>query len=153
MPFIHTIRFFYIVYTVYVLLLVGATTIGFFHSLLSLAVMWINYQVFRLGYARRRRIPPPSPGAFPDTGWLERRSRFALAVIAILSVVSSILAVNYYTGQTPVSTFQGLGQQVSLYHQYQEHFKTQQRYIFILEKMPYILNSCNGHLGGTIIRP
>ncbi len=134
------VRFFYIIYTTYALLLVGTTTINFFQILLSVFLMWINYLMFRQGYGQTRvHSTPMTIVVNTSLGWLGRRSRSTLFVLAVLSIIFSILAVNYYTGQTPISAIQNVRQHTSLYHEYQVFFKEHQMQIFTLKKMPYIL--------------
>jgi hypothetical protein len=61
-----------------------------------------------------------------------------LLALSGISIIFSILAVNFYTGQTPYSTFLNLRNSASIYYEYQKFFEEQQIYYFSFKKIPYI---------------
>ena len=51
----------------------------------------------------------------------------------------SILSIIFYTGQTPLRVFANLANNVSVYYEYQNYFMQQQRNVFSITKIPFIL--------------
>jgi len=132
------INIFYIIYTIYIIMVINTTSLTFFMIFPAIAVMWINFFVFSLGYSinRGNNIPVLTSGY--SNSWLLNRNKISLLIIALFSILFSIAAVKYYTGQTPLSTFENLANNYSLYSQYQYYFREQQRYIFSLKKIPFV---------------
>jgi hypothetical protein len=62
-----------------------------------------------------------------------------LFFLAILSVAFSIISMNFYTGQTPISALTTLLNSQSLYIKYQEYFRENSIGNFSITKIPYIL--------------
>lgn len=54
-------------------------------------------------------------------------------------MLCSFFSVKYYTGQTPYSLYENLKNNISVYYQYQNFFKEQNRGILSITKIPYIL--------------
>jgi len=132
------INIFYIIYTIYIIMVINTTNLTFSMIFLAVALMWINFFVFSLGYSmnRGKNIPVLTSGY--SNSWLLNRKKISLMIIAVFSILFSIAVVKYYTGQTPLSTFENLVNNKSLYSQYQYYFREQQRYIFSLTKIPFI---------------
>ena len=132
------IKVFYAVYTIYMVLVINTTSLTLFMIFPAIALMWINFFVFNLGYIMNKRKNIPVLTSRCSNSWLLNRKKISLTIIAIFSILFSIAAVKYYTGQTPLSTFENLVNNNSLYSQYQYFFREQQRYIFSLKKIPFV---------------
>lgn len=130
------VKIFYIIYTVYVLMVIGITDITFFYILPAILLMWANYYFFNAGY--RVNIKNQILYTSNIDNWLISCSKRTLLFLAGLSIIFSILAVKFYTGQTPASLLHNLLNNVSVYYNYQSYFKEEQRYVFSLTKIPYI---------------
>jgi hypothetical protein len=117
---------------------INATSLTFFMIFPAIALMWINYFVFSAGYSMNKGNKISVLTSKCSNSWLLNRKKISLMTIAVFSILFSIAAVKYYTGQTPLSTFENLVNNNSLYSQYQYYFREQQRYIFSLTKIPFI---------------
>lgn len=134
------IRVFYIAYTVYIIIAISSTDMVFFEILPAIIIMWINYFAFCLGYSLNKRNYTELPiDKQKNNSLLLMRKKSFLLTIAVISIIFSILAVKYYTGQSPMSVFQNLTTDKSLYYEYQKYFQNQQRGVFSLNKIPFIL--------------
>ena len=129
---------FYIGYTLYILLVINSTTITFLNILPAILLMWFNYFAFSAGYRATNKSLLRKYSVSGKGGWLNNQKKVMLFVIALVSIVFSVMAVNYYTGQTPLSVLRNLSSDVSLYYEYQNYFKEQHRHLFSISKMPYI---------------
>jgi hypothetical protein len=129
------IRLFYIVYSLYILLVTNITSITFLAILPALVMLWINYGAFSMGY---NTIKDRGDQEKVQGSWLIRQDRLSLCFISALSILFSLIAVKYYTGQTPMSVYNNLVQHKSLYNLYQAFFAINQRYILSIQKLPYV---------------
>lgn len=122
-------------------MVMNVTSLTIVDLLPAVILMWFLYLTFSLGYKMSKH-----GNRFGDRNkaggkysWLILRKRSVLFFIALLSIVSSFISAYYYTGQTPLSTIQGLiSGNRSLYYEYQIYAKIQQRGVFSLSKLPYI---------------
>ena len=132
------IKIFYLIYTIYIVMVINTTTLTFFMILPAIMLMWINYFLFSVGYNRNKGNKVSVLKSKHSNTWLLERNKLSLLVIASFSMLFSIVAVKYYTGQTPISTFNSLSNNISLYNEYQLYFREQQRNIFSITKIPFI---------------
>lgn len=132
------IRLFYYMFTIYVVLLIGSSTLGVGDTLPALIILWLNYFFFSFGYST---FSKRKHGAEKKEiiGWLFKISGKQLLGIALLSIAFSILAVQYYAGQTPLTVIYNLSNNISVYYEYQSYFREQQRNVFSIGKIPFIL--------------
>lgn len=133
------IKFFYLIYTIYMILVVNITNLTFFIIFPAIIFMWANYLSFSIGYGIYKEKKILVNDANNSNSEFLNRNIFLLIVIAFLSLLFSIAVVRFYTGQTPISIFKNLENNISLYHEYQFYFYEQQRNIFSLAKIPFIL--------------
>lgn len=140
-----TIKLFYIIYTLYIVFIVDVTSIKLWYILPSVILMWINYFIFSAGYRfRPNKINNKADSYSEDNlnqkevGWLNNQRKITLLVIAFTSLVSSILAAKYYTGQSPIDVINNLRNGVSTYYQYQMYFRANARNVLTLSKLPYV---------------
>ncbi|MCI2253104.1 hypothetical protein L2D08_01855 [Domibacillus sp. PGB-M46] len=129
---------FYAAYTLYVFLLIGTTTMDFLNTSLALIFMWVNYAFFLLGYNLKKRSNLSYAKSKREI-WMLKTNKLVLLTIAGTSLIFSVAVVNYYTGQTPTSVIENLTNNVSLYYEYQNYFQEQQRNVFTITKIPFIL--------------
>jgi hypothetical protein len=136
------IKVFYIIYTFYVFLVINSTDITVYMILPAILIMWINYFIFSAGYRitsqRKDQSDDSTYSSSSLSGWLLNLSKSSLLFFGLLSLLFSIYAVNFYTGQMPISIFTNFVNGVSLYYEYQFHFKEQQLHAFSLTKIPFI---------------
>jgi len=132
------IKLLYIGYTIYVIIIMDSTSIKFFTIIPALLIMWINYLCFSSGYCLGVGNATSSYSVNYQSGWLNNRNKVSLLFIAGISVLFSILAVQYYTGQTPISTFRNLISGVSVYYEYQAHLIDKQIGEFSIAKLPFV---------------
>ncbi|KAB3534734.1 hypothetical protein F8154_08390 [Alkaliphilus pronyensis] len=138
MDFKKIILWVYFLYTVFVILLIGTTTLEVNKTLLSILFMWINYLFFFGGYSYKKNLN--TKVKYSSNGfWLLIKSKLSLLTIGFVSILFSIMAVNYYTGQNPVRLISNLLNNVSVYYEYQNYFKHNQINVLTLTKIPYIL--------------
>lgn len=132
------IKIFYLVFTIYVLMLVNTTNLTIYSLLPSILLMWITYFVFIAGYSYKNSNKKQMENVKTEKGLLLNYNSITLMLIALSSIIFSILVVNYYTGQTPISVINNLKNNVSLYYEYQTHFREQQISAFSITKLPFI---------------
>ncbi|NIK11793.1 hypothetical protein [Alkalibacillus almallahensis] len=134
------VKFLYILFSIYILLAIFSTTLSLFYIIPSIIMLWLNYIFFNLGIRSfnlkqtnfNRKAQNTQPLLF-------RLSKMKLMFVIIIVNVFSILATNYYTGQTPISLMQLFLDGGSQYNQYQEYFRTNNLSQFNLSKIPYVL--------------
>lgn len=125
-------------YSIYILLLIGATTLSFFKTIVAILFMWINYIFFSVGFSsigkKRKKLKVPEINTT-----LTNPKTLTLSVIAITSLLFSSSVVNFYTGQTPITVLSNLLNDESVYYVYQNYFKENQLNSFSLSKLPFII--------------
>ena len=119
-------------------MVINATNLKFFAILPAILFMWINYLFFCTGYSIILSQDNSFLSINLKSRWYNKHQNFFLFALSGISIIFSILAVNFYTGQTPYSTFLNLRNSVSIYYEYQKFFKEQQIYVFSFKKLPYI---------------
>ena len=139
------VKFFYIIYTIYTILLISSTTLYFSDLFLPISIMWFLFSMFIIGYYikndRNKNINKNinMNKNILNSEWILNISKSKLLLIAIISIISSIAAAYFYTGQTPITIINDIKNNVSLYYEYQNHAKTYQTHIFSIKKIPFIL--------------
>lgn len=136
------IKLFYLGYTVYMILVINTTSVTFLEILPSIIFMWINYFFYIAGFYVKTNIKKSSNNIASNQikqSWLLNSSKFGLGIILLFTILSSIISVKYYTGQTPIGVIRSLTSNESLYYQYQFYFKEQGLAILSIMKIPYIL--------------
>ncbi|HCJ56221.1 MAG TPA: hypothetical protein DHV55_01650, partial [Clostridiaceae bacterium] len=129
------VEFFYIIYTVYILMVINTTNMNLSNTFFAIAIMWINYFLFALGYSIKLN---KNINIKVSSSWILARGKLILFAIALTSVIFSLYSVNYYTGQTPISVMMSAFSNTSLYNEYQSYFIEQQLNEFSVEKIPFI---------------
>ncbi len=138
MSLLRMVRIVYLVYTLYVSLLMSSTTLEFCTIVPAVILMWVNYFTFHAGYIMRTNGSTADTEVIRRT-WVLSRRRLLLLVIAVLAILSSLVATKFYTGQTPLSLIKNLQADRSVYYMYQSHFREQEIDVFRLSKLPYVL--------------
>ena len=128
----------YILYTIYIILSIGTTSLNLVDLLPGVLIMWIFYFFFTLGYKNIKRNKKTKFNDSVADNWLIKQKKSKLFFIGLFSIVLSILAVRFYTGQTPASIIQNLINGRSLYIEYQNYFRINQIGVFSLTKIPFI---------------
>lgn len=118
---------------------VSVTTMTLFDVFFGIVSLWITFIFFKLGFSNKGSINYETKKGSIDNYWLVNQKPFTLAIFAGISLVSSIVAVIFYTGQTPLSVIQSLLYGNSLYIEYQLHFSLNNIAVFSLKKVPFIL--------------
>ena len=130
------VRVLYLAYSAYVVMVVGSTTLTFSDVLPAVLILWLNYAFFGLGYSYRRE----DNGQTAQTrSYLINCRRTTLGAMVVLSILCSVMAAQYYTGQTPVTVFRSIMGRVSLYNGYQRHFRESVSGTALIARVPYIL--------------
>lgn len=136
------IKLFYLGYSVFIILVINTTSITFIDVLPSIILLWITYFFYIAGFyinVKRKELTNTQMHSQSNRSWLLNKSKISLMVILLITIFSSIASVKYYTGQTPIGVIRSLINNVSLYYQYQFHFKEQGIATFSITKIPYIL--------------
>lgn len=133
----------YLVLTVYVLLIVGSTNLTLFEMTPAILMMWIYFSSFSFGYlltksSRNLERLTKSSEANNRSSFFER-SDLLLIILSLVSLLFSVIAARYYTGQTPIVVFTNLVKGTSVYYEYQRHSIEAKIAIFSLSKLPYVL--------------
>lgn len=137
MSFEKVILFIYLLLTVYIFIIVDITNLLILDLLPALLFLWINYAAFYFGYKLEiLKFTRVSEGELSPNLFDNRKMKYALAII---SVLSSVIAGFYYTGQTPISAMINIKNNVSLYSLYQMYFILNQRGLFVLSKIPFVI--------------
>ncbi len=132
------VRLFYVIYSVYVLLVANVTSIDLRFLMLSVFMMWVHYFVFSMGYSLKPRKTFVTERDTNRNGWLSNRSNSFLLLIGISSLLSATMVVKYYTGQTPLDVLTNIKRNVSVYYQYQTFFRENARDVLSISKLPFI---------------
>lgn len=132
------VRLFYVIYSVYVLLVANVTSIDLRFLMLSVFMMWVHYFVFSMGYSLKPRKTFVTERDTNRNGWLSNRSNSFLLLIGISSLLSATMVVKYYTGQTPLDVLTNIKRNVSVYYQYQTFFRENARDVLSISKLPFM---------------
>lgn len=140
MSILKIIRNSYVALSAYIIVVIGSTNLKLSEMIPALILMWTSYLVFGAGYlsfgAKDLKKPMSQPTAIDS--WLSKRTKTELTMIAILTVVFSIIVARYYTGQSPVMVLRNLVSGQSVYYEYQRYFKEAEIATFSVAKLPYI---------------
>lgn len=141
MELIKIIKFAYIAFTVYAFIIVDVTSLKLINILPAVIIMWLFYFSFTLGYRTKikSRMKNNAKYKLLHHSWILQQKKKTVFIIVCLSLVSSILAARFYTGQTPSSIIGGLiNNNVSFYSEYQLYAKLNNISTFTLTKLPFI---------------
>ncbi len=133
----------YSVLTVYVLLIVGSTNLTLFEMTPAILIMWVYFLSFSSGYLLRKSTR--NLEKLTKQSEANNRSSFfessglRLIFLSLVSVLFSVIATRYYTGQTPMVVFTNLVKGTSVYYEYQRYFAEAEIATFSLSKLPYVL--------------
>jgi hypothetical protein len=142
MKLIKIIKIAYIAYTVYAFFIIDVTSLKAMDILPAVFIMWFMYITFVIGYkSNSRKLTGGNiRGEDNKDSWILYKRKTTLFTISIFSVLASIFAARFYTGQTPISVFTGLmDTSRSLYAEYQLYVKVQNIASFTIYKIPFIL--------------
>lgn len=130
------IMIFYLVYTVYILLICGVTSINIPYILPAIMILWFIFIVFWLGdkKAKRVHIKPIYSWHWsidiPLWGW---------AFIIVIGMCSAVISMYFYTGQWPGTVFKNLLTGQSNYYAYQEYYAQTTITTMGFAKLQYVL--------------
>ena len=99
------VMIFYLVYTVYILLICGVTSIDISYILPAIIVLWLIFIVFWLGDKRAKtlRIKP-----LYLWHWNIRIPLWGWIFIIVIGMCSAIISMHFYTGQWPGTVVKNL---------------------------------------------
>lgn len=129
------LKFLYMIYTAYIILITRLTSINFIDIFFSIIIMWLLYIIFSLGFGKNKIT---NKIIFEKNIWIFKQKKITLIIIGVSLLVSSYVSTKYYTGQTPFSVIRNLSNNISVYYEYQNYFKDNLKGISILKKLPYI---------------
>lgn len=130
---------FYLMYTCYTIFVCGSTNLSFLYMFSALIFLWLMYFSLSLGYFYTNT---QSLGIIDNNfcGIKLEKARFIqLFILGIGSIVISIIAAKFYTGQTPVTIFNNLIARRSNYIIYQNYFQKSNIKNLSWNKLYYIL--------------
>ena len=130
------IMFFYIIYTGYLLVICGVTSIALVDMIPAIVLLWMMYVAFVSGGELSKKV------CFFETNRkyinTELSSRVWITV-SLLAIPFAILAAKYYTGLGPMQVINNLLNGVSNYYYYQFYFANSGIATVGLAKIPYVL--------------
>lgn len=132
------IGFFYLIYTIFILLTISITSLEFWSIFSSVLITWIIFIFFSLGtvaFKRKKETGKP----IRNVSWLSNQPNQMYLLLMVASIICSFLVVRYYTGQTFISVINNIKNSISTYAEYQKHFAENQISQFSIGKLPFIL--------------
>jgi hypothetical protein len=111
-------------------------------ALPALFIMWINYIFFIIGFngadnKRSKNVISNKIVIHEKNCWILRKKPRILILLGLMSIVCSMISMEFYTGQNPIEVFSNLFDDISNYYIYQYNFKNilqsdrfQYRYIY-----------------------
>ncbi|MFB8544959.1 O-antigen polymerase [Enterococcus casseliflavus] len=129
------LKIFYIFFFIYILFIINITSLTFYNLFPSLIFLSLLYFMFRMGTKitkNKKNIKEFS------TPWLLKRGSVFISSLAFISLMFSFLVVQFYAGQSFVSVFYNLSNNISLYAEYQNYFVQNNIGNFSLTKLPFI---------------
>lgn len=119
-----TIMFVYIALTAYILLVLSCTTLKFLQIIPAIIIMWINYFCFKAGYktGEKNISNNKRENIKISNGWILKQNNLTLGIVAIISIIFSIKAAYFYTGQLPINVISNIFSGVSNYYIYQSYY-------------------------------
>lgn len=133
---LRVVRFFYIIFCVYICVITEITSITFTHIVPALVFLLVLFIPFSFGVKIKSGNISKEKKRF--NSWLMRHSKTTFVLLGISSIICSLLVVQFYTGQTFISVLRNLTQGISSYAVYQEYFKQNQIDVFSVTKLPFI---------------
>lgn len=130
------VQLFYIIYTIYSLIICGITDIDFIYTLPALVVMWMLYLIFHIGMSSTKKHI--DEGEMELNKDISKRKIKAYIIFDIISMVLAVIAVRFYTGQNPLSVVQMLRSGESLYNSYQLYFINSGIAGMGIKKLPFV---------------
>jgi len=127
----------YFVLTVYIIMVTGTTNLDIMDVFLALLFMWINYIFFYLG--SKTKHSSKNRETFKHKNWVLNLNKNKLLILGLSSVLASLVAAQYYTGQTIIEVISNMLNDVSVYYEYQNYFSQAGIGSFSLTKIPFIL--------------
>ena len=134
---------FYLLYTVYNVLVCGTTNLTLFYTLPAIVLIWLFYTFFIVGfnstkYTKLNRDTAKNEDILFGIVIYNCNTQ-KLILFALLSLFISVLCAQYYTGLFPTQVFQNLISGKSNYINYQLYFSQANIGSISLNKIPYIL--------------
>lgn len=140
MKIINVVKFFYIIFLIYALMVMNVTSLNFLDIYPALLILFVNYIFFYIGYSLKKDKFYCSKYTYINKNYmyLYNLKYKYLFILAFFAVVFSSMAMNYYTGQNPIDLYNNLIGGKSVYNQYQEYFVEQNIQILSVDKIIYI---------------
>lgn len=142
MPLKKIVGIFYLIYTVYILLICWLTDVTPLYIFSGLTALWVMYGCFLLGDRaagrwggrgfRRWALPRRYT---PEPAW----TGLLWGCGIFLAAACSVVAIHFYTGQWPVGVLDNLRSGVSNYYTYQFYFPEHGALLSTVQRLPYIL--------------
>lgn len=129
------LKLYYIIYTIYIILIAELTTISFMDIFFPIVLIWLLYIFFSLGFGKNIK---KNRDIIEKNIWIFKQKNITLLIIGTLSIISSYVSISYYTGQTPFLVIKNLSNNVSVYYVYQNFFRNNIQGFSTLKKLPYI---------------
>ena len=142
MPLKKIVGIFYLIYTVYILLICWLTDVTPLYIFSGLTALWVMYGCFLLGDRaagrwggrgfRRWALPRRYT---PEPAW----TGILWGCGILLAAACSVVAIHFYTGQWPGGVLANLRSGVSNYYTYQFYFPEHGALLSTMQRLPYIL--------------
>ena len=130
------VMLFYLMYTVYILLICGMTSITVFDILPAVILIWIAFGIFSYGEKVAGKIKfKKSFSNYLEIDVSER----AWILLSLISPPSAVIAAHFYTGLWPTEVISNLLNGISNYAHYQSYFAQNGIATAGIVKLPYIL--------------
>jgi len=125
----------YFAFSLYTFLLLQITDINTILFMSSTLLMWLIYIMFFFGQKTNITININDDNDNQSI----RLTPMLIFFLSMVSLVSSALSVQYYTGNNPIEVFNKLQTGMSVYNEYQQYFKKENLSSVSISKLPYIL--------------
>ncbi|MGU8477314.1 hypothetical protein ACV3QH_08575 [Clostridium perfringens] len=141
MNLLRSVKLFYIVYTIYTVMVLSISNYKLVYAVTGLLAMWITYFFFWLGWNWRTEKSYNGSLLKNDSTFfkMDTWKNWKYLLNSIICVTFSILAAKYYTGRDFISVINGALNGGNLYNLYQNYFMNSELGVFSLKKIPYIL--------------
>lgn len=134
---------FYMLYTVYSILMCGTTDLQIIYLFPALLLLWICYFTLSLSLGHGENIEFESDNKSTSIScfgiYISNLKAIYLFLIGIISLMISFLCAKFYTGLTPAQVFDNLRSNNSNYISYQIYFQNSNIGVFSIQKIPYII--------------
>lgn len=136
------VSLFYILYTVYSIVMCGTTDLQLIYLLPALLLIWLCFFLFSSAVGKseqRLTVAEDNRTAAKCLGLpIAKLKTFYLLIIGILSLLCSIVCAEYYTGLSPSQVIDNILSGESNYISYQIYFKNASISTLSFQKLPYI---------------